>query len=80
MSEKQTQHAVSEYDRQLAISRLVSLQLTLLVLIRILQRPDQAYPKTEMENVLLKLSDCLDVVLNPISHESGLPDEATDSL
>lgn len=57
----------TEAQHESLLNRLISINLALMVLIRIMQIPEEPTPAESVENVLLKLSDALDIVLNPDS-------------
>jgi len=70
MTEKLTPRVLTNYEHQIILNRTIALQLALIVLIRIMQKPEEPTPLEQLENVLIKLSECLDVVLNPLVETS----------
>jgi len=70
MTENRTPRVLTNYEHQIILNRTIALQLALIVLIRIMQKPEEPTPIDQLENVLIKLSECLDVVLNPLVETS----------
>lgn len=75
------QHAPTNVEHEMLLNHLVALNLSLMVLIRIMQIPEEPTPTKEIEAVLLRLSNAADILLNPLISPAEIAEgfEATAS-